>query len=719
MGPICLTDGDYTVTGPASTVPRSVDAGGDAASHSPSSSPAPKAAAEAITVSTRDDFLLELGDALSGHVSIRPVESVAAALEHMSGSRRAQMLIIDTRDITDLRTEIERAHAHVPGAPVLAFAPAESEKTVAGALKGSNVFAVLPIPIDRRKTAAVFEGAIAEASAKRTAGRSATPERGDMRLELRQPLTLDPVPFVAAMEAELNPYRQKMLLWAIVAIAGLVLTGGAFWLLSGGRSHSEATVPVTQATPPAAPAAAPVGPASTDVPLIKGNVDELLEKARLAMRERRYTEPANDNALLYFRSALSGDAANAEARDGMTRVAGLLLSRYEDSIGAGRFDDASAALAGLRIAIPGDARLGALEWRLVQLQINKALAEGNLERAATLVRQAQQSNVIPGEQLAKWRAELAHRQDDARIRHLQQLFSERVRDGRLVDPENDNAKYYLQQLHEVPAASAVAQQLGRDLTGAYLRKARDAAVANHGSEADRWLAEARAAGATPADLNGYQRELASARQRAATAEIERLSQLTRDRLRDGHLTEPAQDSAAAYLAQLKDGYADNPAVNALGHELAARLMERATAEARVGQSAQLDADLALARRWGADPADIQTVQQLSAGRSSSSAQRSGVGALPPGVRLKRTRYSPPEYPDTALNQHVTGVVTVEFTVGLKGQPRDVKIVDSTPPKVFDHSAVSAVSRWRYEPVIINNVPTEIPTRMVIRFELPK
>lgn len=84
------------------------------------------------------------------------------------------MLIIDTRDITDLRTEIERAHAHVPGAPVLAFAPAESEKTVAGALKGSNVFAVLPIPIDRRKTAAVFEGAIAEASAKRTAGRSAT-----------------------------------------------------------------------------------------------------------------------------------------------------------------------------------------------------------------------------------------------------------------------------------------------------------------------------------------------------------------------------------------------------------------------------------------------------------------------------------------------------------------------------------------------------------------
>jgi hypothetical protein len=30
-----------------------------------------------------------------------------------------------------------------------------------------------------------------------------------------------------------------------------------------------------------------------------------------------------------------------------------------------------------------------------------------------------------------------------------------------------------------------------------------------------------------------------------------------------------------------------------------------------------------------------------------------------------------------------------------------------------------VSHWRYEPVVINGVPTEIPTHMVIRFELPK
>jgi len=61
--------------------------------------------------------------------------------------------------------------------------------------------------------------------------------------------------------------------------------------------------------------------------LIKGKVDELLEKARLAMRERRYSEPVGDNALLYYRSAAASDPSNGEAVDGLQRVAGVLAAR--------------------------------------------------------------------------------------------------------------------------------------------------------------------------------------------------------------------------------------------------------------------------------------------------------------------------------------------------------------------------------------------------------
>jgi len=39
--------------------------------------------------------------------------------------------------------------------------------------------------------------------------------------------------------------------------------------------------------------------------------------------------------------------------------------------------------------------------------------------------------------------------------------------------------------------------------------------------------------------------------------------------------------------------------------------------------------------------------------------------------------------------------------------------------VFDKAAVTAVKRWRYEPVKVNGAPVEIPVRTTIRFELPK
>ena len=75
--------------------------------------------------------------------------------------------------------------------------------------------------------------------------------------------------------------------------------------------------------------------------LVKGSVDELLEKARAAMRERHYTEPASDNALVYYRSAQAANGASAEALDGLARVASVLVSRFEDALSAGRLDEAA------------------------------------------------------------------------------------------------------------------------------------------------------------------------------------------------------------------------------------------------------------------------------------------------------------------------------------------------------------------------------------------
>ena len=87
--------------------------------------------------------------------------------------------------------------------------------------------------------------------------------------------------------------------------------------------------------------------------------------------------------------------------------------------------------------------------------------------------------------------------------------------------------------------------------------------------------------------------------------------------------------------------------------------------------------------------------------------------------LKRLRSPPPDYPPNALAQKLAGAVTLEYTVAANGEPRDVHVVEATPPGIFDQAAISAVKRWRYAPLLVNGAAVEVPVRTRIRFELPK
>ena len=107
-------------------------------------------------ITTRDDFLLEVGEALGGQASVRPVDSITGALEYLTSTKRGQVLVIDTRDLLDVRADVDQAHAQAAHAVVIVFATADTEKHIGAALKGSNVFAVLPLPVDKRKTGAVL-----------------------------------------------------------------------------------------------------------------------------------------------------------------------------------------------------------------------------------------------------------------------------------------------------------------------------------------------------------------------------------------------------------------------------------------------------------------------------------------------------------------------------------------------------------------------------------
>lgn len=700
----------------ASSAPRSREATapGAATGSAPASS---TPAVDVTAITTRDDFLLELGQTLGGQAAVRPVESIEAALPHLGSTRRAQILVIDARDVAELRAAADAAHAEAPHAVVLVFTESRAEAQAGAALKGSKVFAILPLPVDARKTQAIFEGAVADARQRKNDAPTDEVQAPNLSIGAFRPAL---VSAEAAGSDDGGSTDQRKLLMIGAAAAAAVALASVAWYLHSKASPAAPPSPLVSGTNTPAPAVAddrsaaalPAAPAA-DTSILKGKVDELLEKARFAMHERRYTEPAGDNALLYFRSAAAADAGNGEARDGLQRVAGVLAGRFEEAFTAGRFDEAAVTLANFRAAAPADPRVGSFTQRLAVIQVSRAIADGNLERASALVRQAQQSGAVPAEQIARWRAELARHQEDIKVQHLVGLVADRIRDGKLTEPD-DSAKAYVQQLTTLAPGNPATARAAHDLITACLRKAREAAVARNTADQDRWLNEARAAGMKPKEITAFQRELASSQRKASQAEAERLMQSFRERLGSGALTDPAQDSAAWYLTQVQANSPNDPALAQGSRDLAAKLLERARAAVLVGKPG--DADLAAARHFGADAASISAVQAL---QNHSLNQAPAVNAAALASKLKQTRAANPEYPQSAFNQHISGSVVLTYTVDTSGVTRDVHVVEATPPGVFDNAAVTAVRRWRYAPMIVNGAAIEVPVRTQVRFELPK
>jgi TonB family protein len=696
----------------ATSASRSPDAAVPAAA---SGKPAAQPAADITAITTHDDFLLELGQTLGGQAAVRPVDTLEAALESMAASKRGQVLAIDARDVANVRAAVDTTHAKIPRAVVLVFAEGTAEKQLGAALKGSKVFAVLPTPIDPRKTQAVVDGAIADALANKAMA-AAAPAGSPLAAPLAD-LSIGafrPASTAAAAGSAGGKRRRTFLALAAAATAvALAAAAGGWWAFTRGGAPAPAPSRTAVTAPPAAaPADNTLAAPAADTSIVQGKVDELLEKARLAMHERRFTEPAGDNALLYYRSAVAADGHNREAHDGLARVAGVLAARVDEALNGGRFDEAALTLANFKSATPADPRVGAFELRLYSAQIGKALADGNLDRAAALVHQAQQSSSIAAEQIARWRADVTRRQEDAKVQRLAGLVDDRIHDGRLIEADN-SAKSYLQQLVAVAPTNASTQRATHELSAAYLHKAREAALARNGAEEERWLGEARAIGTKPADIAAFEREVAGARQKVSQAESDRQVQLARERLRDGRLTDPPQDSAAYYLTQVQATDPSSTSLADASRELAQQLLARARAAIGAGKAA--DADLALARHWGADPQDVLALQQLQAQPKAAAATDTAALA----ANLKRVRATPPEYPQGAIQQRISGSVTLEYTVDTRGETRDVHVIEASPPGVFDQAAITAVKHWRYAPLLVNGAAVEVPVKTRVRFELPK
>ena len=162
----------------------------------------------------------------------------------------------------------------------------------------------------------------------------------------------------------------------------------------------------------------------------------------------------------------------------------------------------------------------------------------------------------------------------------------------------------------------------------------------------------------------------------------------------------AQDARAALDAELK-------AQEAKWVKSYDKTRELAVAAKAAGDKAAADAVA------GKEKADAVAAKEKVDAAARAKAR---LAAVRPGGRImepKKIKDVQPVYPAIAQSARVSGVVTIEATIGSDGKVVDAKVVRSIP--LLDQAALDAVRQWEYLPTMLNGVPVPVLVTVTINF----
>ncbi len=195
--------------------------------------------------------------------------------------------------------------------------------------------------------------------------------------------------------------------------------------------------------------------------------------------------------------------------------------------------------------------------------------------------------------------------------------------------------------------------------------------------------------------------------------MEQLALAMRLRERD-MLIEPAGNNAFEYMQSLIAQYPDVDGVRAEQQRLAFRFLERSRTALTAGELNEAATFLDRAEQL---VPGMSTTQGLRAQLDSERAARELAESIVQAGALKRTREVLGQYPREAQLRGTEGWVDIEFTIAPDGAPQDLVVRKAEPENVFERSALDALRRWRFEPIVRNGQPVAQRAILRMKYEL--
>jgi TonB family protein len=220
------------------------------------------------------------------------------------------------------------------------------------------------------------------------------------------------------------------------------------------------------------------------------------------------------------RSTLVNEARQQLAQKQIDERVAEFVARGRDALGSGALleppeQNAHFFIESARALAPNDPAVQQGRQDLIarlEGEARKAVAAANAEQADTWTNAAAEAGANAAEVDALHASAQQLRgaaKADTRAR-VESLFSQRLAQGRLLEPAADSAKYYLEQLAQAEPAAASTLAARTAFATRLLDEARGAVQARDYPAARRWLSEAHGAGASPAGISAVEAELSAA-----------------------------------------------------------------------------------------------------------------------------------------------------------------------------------------------------------------
>jgi TonB family protein len=638
-----------------------------------------------LVVLSSDNSLLDTLDSVvtSDH-SIAHCLTEAELAEQIVAAR-CGVALIDIAAVNDSPAELtRRLRQQFPDLVLVVAGLAEHQAALAAQIASGEIYRFLHKPVSAQRVRLFIEAALRRHDEEH-AGIASAPVR-----------PVERAPRAAGPKRGSSPP-----LAAIGAVVAIVAAGIAWFALR----DDDPQPAVTSNTPTAADAA---------------SVTDRLKQADAAFERGDLLAPPASSAATLYQQVLASNPDDPRALAGMDRVVNAVLTSAEQSILAGRLDAASTSVEAARKLQPDNVRIeflnaqiGKERERALLARARAAAANGNLGAAIAVLDGA--SSPAGGDSLlSETRRSLEQQQVGERLRTLLRQAGERMQRGALVEPASDNAQFYIESARTLAPRDAAVLRVAQQFNNRLLAQAREAAGRGDAAATERWLRAAADAGIEARDITAIRVQLASTQNTTKSNEGTRLSALISQRITQGRLLEPPQDSARHWLDELQKVDSGGPAWLAARQALqSAELAEGRSAVSR-GDAATAARMLADAESLGASTAELGALSaEVSALRERERQQANVIGAS----ALKRTRYVEPVYPRAARDAGTSGWVDLEFIVRPDGSTSNARVINSAPAEIFDRAALEAIGKWRFEPVVRDGKPVDQRTRLRMRFAL--